>query len=335
MNITDFFDLSLLSQVMTEWSKATGMATIAMDADNNYISERIGFNDFCKKYTRGTKEGLRRCIQSDSCRQGVYYCHAGLMDFSMEIRLDDGTYLGKIIGGQILSSKPDYDKFIQLARELGIDQDEYLAALDKIQIRSEESIRASAYLLGRVVNLLVNSEYIKKKQANLIEQLDEENKKDPLTQLYNKVYCKNYMEMWMRNKTDVCLALFLIDVDNFKDVNDVLGHLAGDQVLKRIADILTGIFRQTDVVGRFGGDEYMVLMRNALERSIVENKAQEICEQVQNLVLEGYEDARFSVSIGIALYPQHGENYEVLMQNADMALYQVKNHGKRGYGFFA
>lgn len=331
MNIRDFFDVSLLEEVMTEWSKATGMATIAMDNHNEYITGEIGFTDFCTKYTRGTKEGLRRCILSDACNKDVYYCHAGLMDFSVDICLDDGTYLGKIIGGQILPHKPDLDKFRELAVELGIEPEVYVEALSKVEIRSEEAIKASALLLGRVVNLLVNSEYIKKKQEKVIVRLDEENKLDPLTKVYNKAVFRPFIEEQIDAHSD--FALFIVDVDDFKNINDTNGHMTGDEVLTAFADNLKSVFRATDMVGRFGGDEFYVIMQNIKNAADVLSCGHKICKAARDVGSEGIK-CGITASVGIALYPEHGKDYKELLEHADKALYKVKENGKDGFYLF-
>lgn len=173
MKIQDFFDLEKLETIMREWSLATGMATIATDTEGNYITGEVGFTDFCIKYTRGSDEGLRRCVKCDTECTGTYFCHAGLMDFGVDIVVQDEV-VGKIIGGQILPKEPDEEEFRKLAEEFGINQDEYISALRKIPIRTEESIRASAKLLGDVVNQLVNFEYMKKKNETIISCLDQE-----------------------------------------------------------------------------------------------------------------------------------------------------------------
>ena len=167
MHLRDFFNLDLLENIMKDWSKATGLATIAVDNEGQYISSEIGFTDFCMKYTRGSAEGARRCVKCDNECTGTYFCHAGLMDFSVDIMVGD-TYLGKIIGGQVLPEEPDEDKFRELAAEFGVDPDEYIAALRQIPVKSEESIRASANLLGDIVNMLVNFEYVKSANSNVV-----------------------------------------------------------------------------------------------------------------------------------------------------------------------
>ncbi len=171
MHIREFFDLKLLGQIMEDWSKATGMATIALDNEGKYISGEIGFTDFCIKYTRGSNEGLRRCVKCDNECTGTYFCHAGLMDFSVDIEVE-GEYLGKIIGGQILPKEPNEEEFRALARELGVDEEQYIRALRKIPVRTEEAIRASAKLLGEMVNMLVNFEYTKYKNREILQVLN-------------------------------------------------------------------------------------------------------------------------------------------------------------------
>lgn len=173
MHISEFFDLSLLDEIMKTWSKATGLATVAVDNEGNYISSEIGFTDFCIKYTRGSKEGLKRCVKCDNECTGTYYCHAGLMDFSKDI-IVDGQFLGKIIGGQVLPQEPDEEAFRDIAKQLSINPDDYIAALKKVPVSSEDAIIASADLLGEIVNMLVNFEYSKKKNEKLINTMNDE-----------------------------------------------------------------------------------------------------------------------------------------------------------------
>lgn len=171
MHIRDFFDLKLLENLLKDWSMATGMATIAVDNEGKYISSEIGFTEFCMKYTRGSKEGAARCIKCDNECKGTYFCHAGLMDFSIDIMVGE-QYLGKIIGGQVLPSEPDEKAFRKLAEEFQINPDIYIKALRKIPIKPESSIRAAAKLLGEVVNMLVNFEYVKHLNSGLLSSLD-------------------------------------------------------------------------------------------------------------------------------------------------------------------
>ena len=172
MDIRDFVDVKQIEQLMQDWSDATGLATIGVDANGEYFTKAINFTDFCIKYTRGSEEGARRCQKCDAECRGTYYCHAGLMDFSQDI-IVDGEKVGSIIGGQVLPQEPDEDKFRAIAEELGIDPDTYIQALRDVPVRTEKSIKASAKLLGDVVNLLVNNSYDKVRNSDKISSIDE------------------------------------------------------------------------------------------------------------------------------------------------------------------
>ena len=164
MELKDFMDLSKLQKIQDDFSNATGLAAIAVGMDGNYLTKGSNFTDFCMKYTRGSQEGLRRCVKCDNECTGTYFCHAGLMDFSVDIVVS-GEKVGAIIGGQVLPSPPDEDKFRRIAQELGIDPEQYLQALRKVPVSTEKKIRASANLLGVIVNQLVNLEYFKNTNA--------------------------------------------------------------------------------------------------------------------------------------------------------------------------
>lgn len=173
MKIEDFCDMQKFESIMDNWAKSTGLATVAVGADGKYISECYNFTDFCIKLTRGSKEGCRRCEKCDQEGQGVYSCHAGLVDFGIPITLNDGTVLGSIIGGQVLPEKPDDNKFRATARELGIDEEVYLTALHKVSIKPWEQIKASASLLGDVINMFVRSSYQEQHNAAILETMRE------------------------------------------------------------------------------------------------------------------------------------------------------------------
>ncbi|MDE7200294.1 MAG: PocR ligand-binding domain-containing protein [Lachnospiraceae bacterium] len=159
MKLSDFMDITHLQTIQDAFSDATGLAAVAIDTDGNYITKGSGFTDFCMKYTRGCAEGARRCQRCDAEGKGVYECHAGLMDFSIDIILN-GEKLGAVIGGQVLPQEPDEEKFTTIAKELGIDPSSYIRAVHKVPVRSEKAIRSAAELLKDVVNRMVLQEYM-------------------------------------------------------------------------------------------------------------------------------------------------------------------------------
>ncbi len=168
MKIQDFCDMKKFESIMDNWAQCTGLATVAVGEDGQYISECYNFTDFCIKLTRGSEEGCRRCEKCDREGNGVYDCHAGLVDFGIPITLNDGTVLGSVIGGQVLPENPDDEKFRATARELGINEDLYIEALHKVNVRTKKQIEAAAVLLGDVINMFVRASFQEKQNELLI-----------------------------------------------------------------------------------------------------------------------------------------------------------------------
>ena len=127
-----------------------------------------------------------------------------------------------------------------------------------------------------------------------------------------------------------CSALFVIDLDQFKQINDQLGHQAGDEALEVVGEALRRLFRAQDIVGRVGGDEFVALMKNIYDRRMVARRAAVICHAVRRTKLTDQELC-LTCSVGVALSPQNGTSYDNLFREADRQLYQVKRNGKNGY----
>lgn len=155
---------------------------------------------------------------------------------------------------------------------------------------------------------------------------------DALTGLYNKGATKEYIcgELRQTNK-DAVSALLIADIDFFKNINDTLGHAKGDYVIKDFAAALKNHFRDQDICGRIGGDEFIVFMREIPDKDWLIEKLKKLTEDLQ---WEVAKSCAISASIGVAFYPEDGEDYNELYQNADTALYQVKQKGKNGFKFY-
>ena len=124
----------------------------------------------------------------------------------------------------------------------------------------------------------------------------------------------------------------MIDLDNFKLVNDNFGHVRGDEVLTETAQKLASMLRSGDVVGRIGGDEFMVCLKCVPDRNVIEKRAKSICEK---LVTEISPDVTISGSLGIAMYPDDGVIFEELYQNSDTAVYKAKDLGRNCWEFYS
>ncbi len=167
------------------------------------------------------------------------------------------------------------------------------------------------------------------------EELQQNIKKDPLTRLYNKVATEELVTGLLTNKNEIKSALFFIDFDNFKLINDTFGHLKGDEVLKAVSSGLQSIFSQTDIVGRIGGDEFIVFLDNYESISFVRSKAQLLCDSLRKTYHQDGVSIDVTFSIGIALAPEQGTDFKTLVSAADKALYIVKENGKNGYKIFS
>lgn len=185
MKIKDFVDMKKFESVMANWATATGLATVAVDAEGNYISECYNFTDFCMNFTRGSQLGKARCEKCDRECNGVYRCHAGLVDFSIDLKIGNER-VGKIIGGQVLPANPDENVFRAVAREIGVNEDRYIEALRRVNIRTQSAIEASAGLLGEVLNEFINSSYIASRSAKeIVSGIKECN--ELMTKVYSKM----------------------------------------------------------------------------------------------------------------------------------------------------
>lgn len=155
--------------------------------------------------------------------------------------------------------------------------------------------------------------------------------RDSLTGLYNKGTSGKIIAEYLHSLEgkNLTAALFIIDVDNFKTINDQLGHTFGDAVLCELGERLQRIFRADDIVGRVGGDEFIAFMKDIKDAQIAKKKAQEICDAFKNTYKSvDQTEHRISSSVGICVYPLGGTDYLPLYERADTALYSSKNKGK-------
>ena len=181
----------------------------------------------------------------------------------------------------------------------------------------------------KVVGILTDID----EQKCKLNSAEESAKRDPLTQLFNKKYTKDLIEMQIEC-TCADGTFLMIDIDNFKGVNDSLGHIYGDAVLSELARSLKSLFRDSDIVGRIGGDEFAVFMGGVRDLKVIQNKADMILKVFERSFHSEGTNHDISCSIGISLHPQDGRSYDELMQKADMALYYSKSLGKKQCTFY-
>lgn len=167
------------------------------------------------------------------------------------------------------------------------------------------------------------------KQMNETIRMKEKAERDLLTGLYNHVTTTSLIDDAIRESPKESRhALFVIDIDNFKKVNDQLGHLYGDEVIEEIGIKLKDQFREEDIVGRIGGDEFVVFLRNIPSEKILRLKSRILNELFRGTQSNGKVTCKISCSVGVSLYPADGRNYHELFQKADIAMYAAKRSGK-------
>lgn len=162
----------------------------------------------------------------------------------------------------------------------------------------------------------------------------QESKRDLLTGLINKGYTETYIRKYIDSNPDSHSALIIIDIDNFKLVNDTLGHLFGDEVLKHVAKALKLNTHNGDIVGRIGGDEFVVFIKNYEQKEQIITLTEAICSSVTKIYVGEQDKFSLSASCGIAFFPEHGVNSTALTENADKALNFTKTHNKNGYTIY-
>lgn len=160
---------------------------------------------------------------------------------------------------------------------------------------------------------------------------------DQLTGLFNRHYMQSFMDLAFsrarRHRQKV--ALIFIDIDNFKNINDTLGHNTGDEVLKQTSSRLRTLLRESDTPARTGGDEFTILLEELEENAHAEVVARKLVDLFKQPFIVKEQEIFTTVSVGISIYPEDGESLDQLMQYADMAMYKAKDDGRNNYRFFS
>lgn len=215
--------------------------------------------------------------------------------------------------GELWNKKPDGEK--------------YLVRLNISVVRDKNGV-ISQYI-GMFTDITQRKQYEEHiwRQANY----------DALTDLPNRNMCMNQLahNLKVSNRKDMQIAVLFIDLDRFKLINDTLGHSAGDELLKEIAARLRDTIRESDIVSRLGGDEFIIILNDVSEISVVERISRNILAAISMPVLLNDKSETFtSGSIGIALFPHDGVDVETLMKHADTAMYQSKKMGRNNFMFY-
>ena len=181
------------------------------------------------------------------------------------------------------------------------------------------------------------------KAVGVIADIDEEKRqtqdltnkaeRDALTQLYNKATANEKIQQLLEDKSNR-YALFLVDMDNFKRINDTRGHLFGDAVLTEISRRIKSLFRSGDIISRFGGDEFLIFMQHTSDEGILRKKAESLLDTFRSAYKEELQSCPLTCSIGVTRCPEDGDDFQTLFQQCDQALYHAKQRGKNCFAFY-
>jgi diguanylate cyclase (GGDEF)-like protein/PAS domain S-box-containing protein len=179
----------------------------------------------------------------------------------------------------------------------------------------------------RVIGKIVNVD----SQKRELEALEYKATRDPLTGVYNKEVTIKKIDKYINGNRNGKHILMFIDFDDFKKVNDNFGHLLGDKILIYVIARIKALFTEGEIIGRIGGDEFVVFAGGISNMEDIMGKAEALVKALDTIYHENNMLIPISGSIGIATYPEDGMHYEQLIQCADKALYRVKEHGKNNY----
>ena len=231
-------------------------------------------------------------------------------------------------------NEEDFPAFSKAMREALKEQKkgvvEYRAKTDKGEMRWFRLNYASFEHRDTVIRVVGSEKDINEEKLR-DEELKAKAGKDGMTGLLNKTTMESKVEKFI-NSSDPgsCHAMLMVDTDNFKSVNDNLGHPFGDDVIRFVAGSIRDTFRETDYVGRMGGDEFMVLMKDTTPE-ITKERAADLNKKIKRTFTERDISVGISCSIGIAFFSKDGRNYDALYKAADQALYEAKEAGKNCY----
>lgn len=187
-------------------------------------------------------------------------------------------------------------------------------------------------LFRRVENL--SNLYQSRCSLKSMEGIRERAEKDALTGLYNRGAVRQYINRLLAADSPTrsgISALLMIDLDNFKTINDTYGHIFGDEVLTRTAAKIRKLFRSNDIIGRIGGDEFMVFIDSIPDIELIQTRCQQLIDAICTSFFDEDSPISISASVGVALVPEHGNTLSELYHKADQALYNAKKLGKNRY----
>lgn len=226
---------------------------------------------------------------------------------------------------------------LQEAMQLGASWETFMVSVRKNGDRFWQQVTASPILdeLGALSHIVLNIEDISER-VETQAQMEKLAFYDPLTGLDNRRLFRDRLEQGLKRvrRNRKSMALLFLDLDQFKRINDTLGHDAGDELLCAVAQRLRSCVREEDIVSRLGGDEFTILLSDIGHAEAASVVARKILLSLQTPITLGEQEITISCSIGITVAPEDSMNASVLMRNADLAMYRAKDQGRNNFQYF-
>jgi diguanylate cyclase (GGDEF)-like protein/PAS domain S-box-containing protein len=242
----------------------------------------------------------------------------------------------QIIDGATRKPSPNpLELAIQLDKPVGLSANCILIRRDGYECAIEDSAAPIHDRDGQVTGAVIVFHDVSMARAVVLE-MTHLAQHDALTNLPNRMMLTDRLTqaISLAQRNHHQLAVLFLDLDGFKNINDSLGHSIGDKLLQSVSARLSGCVRKSDTVSRQGGDEFVVLLPEVTHAADAAISAAKIITELKNAHIIGEHRLHVTVSIGISTYPEHGENGETIIKNADTAMYHAKQCGRDNYQFF-
>lgn len=335
-------ELRLISNEVESWCR---ISLNNVYNENNEITATVGIvEDITEQKEKDAEMARRLQIQETLIANAISYSKIDLdndivTEFNGEkTHLPFQALLMKQINELVL---PDHIPYVAQALSLDTLREAYRQGKESIEVEFIMDYAGTPKWVSCVVYGLYSDDHAG--AISVITDIDDRKRlelalkqqaeRDGLTGLYNSATIRSKVnEILSQQHTLHGQQIFiLIDLDNYKLVNDTFGHSFGDQVLIDVAAILNARFRSDDLVGRLGGDEFLIFLRNVNSLDGVSAAIEGLCQSIRRTYRDGDKEVTISASIGISSAPDDGTTFEELYKKSDLALYQIKNTGKNGF----
>lgn len=366
---SELVDINHLNSIMGSFCSITGVSYTIKEVINNDFTSIINSN-ICNNFYRRNEVTNLRCKESEDAimkeiNKGkdyvIYKCKNGLVQIVVPIVINKVT-VAIISVSQMFLEEPDIQYFKTQALELGFNEDEYIRVIKNIPVISKEGIKPIADFILRISKLIaeMGCRHLNELEANkklsesyielsgvyqqlrvaeqqLRNQYDELEKMayyDPLTGLPNWNYVQKNMVQYSNKNDSLKLAAMYIDLDNFRSINNGFGHHYGDKLLKEIGRKLQTLLKENAIVSRSSGDEFLIVQYGVDDKEEIVKTVEKVSELLNSTWYLEEKEFFVSASIGIAVFPKDGQDFEKILRSAEIAVNKAKDLGKNSYMFF-